>query len=83
MKAIQSIPTWQGIDSFQKSLRPCSLDESSLSIERVNVMQFRIITWLKDPDWWIDDRIVCCYERKDYVTLFIPVYNSLQHYIAV
>ena len=26
-KAIQWIPYWQGLDGFQKSLRPCALDE--------------------------------------------------------
>ena len=35
MRAIQWIPTWQGLDDFQKSFSPCPLDESSLSIERV------------------------------------------------
>ena len=35
-RAIQWIPAWQGIDGFQKSLRPCALDESSLSIRRVH-----------------------------------------------
>ena len=29
------IPTQQGLDVFQKSLRPCALDNSSLSIGRV------------------------------------------------
>ena len=38
-KAIQWIPTWQGLDGFQKPLRPCGLDESSLNIERVNVIK--------------------------------------------
>ena len=33
--AIKWIPTWQGLDGFQKqSPRPCPLDESSLSIGR-------------------------------------------------
>ena len=36
VRAIQWIPTWQGLDSFQNSLHPCSLDKSSLSIRRVN-----------------------------------------------
>ena len=31
----QLIPTWQGLNGFQKSLRPCALDKSSLSIRRV------------------------------------------------
>ena len=31
-RAIQLIPTWQGLDDFPKSLRPCALDECSLSI---------------------------------------------------
>ena len=35
MRAIQWIPTWQGLSVFQKSLRFCALDESSHSIERV------------------------------------------------
>ena len=34
--AIQWVPTWQGLDVFQKHLRSCALDESSLSIGRVN-----------------------------------------------
>ena len=33
---IEWIPTCQGLDCYQKSLRPCALDESSLSIGRVN-----------------------------------------------
>ena len=33
VRAIQWIPTWQDFDGFQKSLPPCALDESSLSIE--------------------------------------------------
>ena len=36
-RAFQRIPTWQGLDDFQKSLRPCALDESSLSIGRVKI----------------------------------------------
>ena len=36
VRAFQWIPTWQGLDGFQKSLRPCPLEESSLSIGRVN-----------------------------------------------
>ena len=36
MRAIRWIPTWQGLDGFQKSLHPCALNESSLSIGRVN-----------------------------------------------
>ena len=31
------IPTWQGLDGFQKSLHLCALDESSLSIGRVKM----------------------------------------------
>ena len=30
-RAIQWIPTWHSLDGFQKSLRPCALDKSSLS----------------------------------------------------
>ena len=31
----QWIPTWQGLDGFQKYLRLCALDEVSLSIGRI------------------------------------------------
>ena len=34
-RAIQWIPTWQGLDGFQQSLRPCASAESSPSIEKV------------------------------------------------
>ena len=34
-RAIQWIPTWQGLEDFQNLLHPCALDESSLSIGRV------------------------------------------------
>ena len=37
-RAIQWIPTWQGLDGFQKSLHPCVLDESSLSIGILKAM---------------------------------------------
>ena len=37
-RAIQWIPTWQGFDGFQKSLRSCALDQSSHSIGRVNLI---------------------------------------------
>ena len=36
VRAIQWIPTQQGLDGFQKSLHPCALDASSLGIGRVN-----------------------------------------------
>ena len=34
-RAIQWIPTWQGLDGFQRSLCPCALNKSSLNIGRV------------------------------------------------
>ena len=37
MRAIQWIPTCQGLDGFQKYVRPCSLDECSLRIGRANI----------------------------------------------
>ena len=37
-RASQWIPTWQGLDGFQISLRHCDLDERSLSIERVKLI---------------------------------------------
>ena len=39
-RAIQWIPTWKGLDSFQKSLWLCALDESSFSIGRVNLLDY-------------------------------------------
>ena len=36
-RAIRWIPTWQGFNVFQKSLRSCALDKSSLSIGRVKL----------------------------------------------
>ena len=39
-RASQWIPTWQGLNGFQKSFCPCSLKESSLSIKRVK--EFRL-----------------------------------------
>ena len=37
-RAIQWIPTWQGLDGFQRFLRSCAFDESSLSIGRVKTI---------------------------------------------
>ena len=45
-RAFQWIPTWQGLDGFQKSLHPCALNESSLSIRRVK--------------WYVQDSIETC-----------------------
>ena len=36
-RAIRWIPTWQGLNGFQKSLHPCALDESGLSIRWVKI----------------------------------------------
>ena len=38
MRAIEWIPTFQCLDGFQKSLCPCALGESSLSIGRDNAI---------------------------------------------
>ena len=38
VRAILWIPTWQGLDGFQRYLHPCVLDESSLDIGRVNLL---------------------------------------------
>ena len=46
-RAIQLIPAWQGLDGFQKSLRTCALDESSLSIRRVkDNLQWKLALWI-------------------------------------
>ena len=42
-RAFQWVPTLQGLDSFQKYLRPCSMDESSLGIERVKGL--KLLRW--------------------------------------
>ena len=60
VRAFQWVPTWQGLDGFQRFLRSCALGECSLSIGRVNVgfqiaMIFFIHGWInrnKPTDWW-------------------------------
>ena len=49
-----TIPTWQGLNGFWKSLCPCDLDEGNLSIGRVNslktlsaLMQYLMLWTLK------------------------------------
>ena len=45
-RAIQWIPTWQGLDDFQGSLRPFILDESSLRLVEglnLNSKSFQVI----------------------------------------
>ena len=39
-RVIQCIPTWQSLDGFWKSLRPCALDVCSLSIGRAKWLLF-------------------------------------------
>ena len=36
-RAIQVVPTWQGLEVLQKALRPFAFDESSLSIRKVKI----------------------------------------------
>ena len=66
VRAIQWIPTWHGLDGFRKSLRPCALDESSLSIGRVNISAFEEHTWPFDTkrnswDWY--SKTFCCWNQ--------------------
>ena len=42
-RANQWIPTWQGLDGYQKSLHPCAFDKNSLSISKVKAW-LRLIT---------------------------------------
>ena len=52
------IPTWQGLDDFQKSLRPCTLDESSLSNGLSHlVFRSRHMVWQKNyrHSWMQED----------------------------
>ena len=44
-RAIQWIPTWQGLNGFPKILRPCALVENSPSIGRVN-LELELGGWL-------------------------------------
>ena len=54
-RAIQWIPTWRDLYGFQKYLRPCALDESNLSIERVKNCLSRtlIVYWCYYWDAWM------------------------------
>ena len=52
-KALQWIPTWQGLDDFRISLHPCALDESRLSIGKVDVRKGHAILCLWfSVRWW-------------------------------
>ena len=42
-RAIQWIPTWQGLDGFQRSLHPCALNESGLSNVRVKLRNYSAV----------------------------------------
>ena len=52
VKVIQWIPTWQGLDGYQKMLHPCALDESSLrigNVERIGEFQpFSFMTFISN-----------------------------------
>ena len=50
-RAIPWIPTWQGLDGYQRSLRPCALDKSSLSIGRFNPLML-ITAKTAWQFWW-------------------------------
>ena len=54
-RAFKWIPTWQGLDDFQKSLHPCVLDESSLSIGRVKECQSSSLCFLRSRSAWLLD----------------------------
>ena len=45
VRVIQWKAAWQGLDGFQNSLHPSALDESSLSIGRIN--QGKIIIYIQ------------------------------------
>ena len=47
-RAIQWIPTGQGLDDFQNSLRSCALDETSLSIETI-LTKKQVAAYEKQP----------------------------------
>ena len=69
-RAILWIPTWQGLDGFQKSLRSCALDERSLSIGRVKEIQ--LLCELEEP-------------LKTFISLSIVIYiykNSFSYFMS-
>ena len=47
-RAIQWIPTWQGLDGFQNSLLTCALDENSLSIGTVKFYRLGFLVFDTD-----------------------------------
>ena len=53
-----SIPTCQGLDDFEKSLLPCALDKSSLSIGRVNSKPYTVSELVRELDYSIVGRAV-------------------------
>ena len=69
VRAIQWVPTWQGLDGFQKSLRICALDESSLSIVRVNSF---IASWVGRS---IQGRLSWLQYRREAMTFFLTILN--------
>ena len=51
VRPIQWVPTWQGLDDFQKCLRFCALDESNLGIERVIIIN--CLVWVSRNKQWV------------------------------
>ena len=52
VRAIQWIPTRQGLDGFPKSLYPCASDERRLSLGRVKAKRQRPDTWQATTAYW-------------------------------
>ena len=83
VRAIHWIPTWQGLDGFQRSLRPCPLDRSSLSIRRVNpyaTSGYNLVNtkWCKKPENdWNPGIWVLIWESSVRAIHWIPTWQGL------
>ena len=60
-RAIQWIPTWQGLDGFLKSLCPCAMNKSSLSIGNLGINAFR---WIQGLDGLLKSLCPCALNRS-------------------
>ena len=85
-RAIQWIPTWHGLDGFQRFLHPCALDESSLSIGRVNpsTAQGYFSPKLNDANIFENhlNPVMLVFIRKLSLSTFkwVPIYQGFGHF---
>ena len=83
---------WQGFDDFQKSVRPHTLDESSLSIGRVN--RPRPAAYLDRPCLWFSQEVFvwkvihitprkCTWGFLEIPGIFLPLCWKSLHYFQL